>query len=164
MLTFRKSDVSSNGLPEAGLHMAKIMNATQNNSKKGNPMLKLQLGLIPNRHTVFDYLVFMPEQGGKVGDFCNSAQLVMPEDDSVSFGVPVEHVIGRFVYVRIEIEEDNQGHGPRAVVAQYLTREGAQAKANGTKFPTVNQTPFVLPVVKASEAEDPNDEPDEIPF
>ena len=164
MLTFKKSDVSSNGLPPAGVHMAKITNATQLHSKKGNPMLKLQLGLIPNRQTVFDYLVFMPEQGGKIGDFCNSAQLIMPEDDSVSFGMTVQHVIDRFVYVRTEIE-DSPEYGPRAVVAQYLTREGALAKApNGTKFPTVNQTPFVLPVVKASEAEDLDGEPDNIPF
>jgi hypothetical protein len=165
MLTFKKADVSSRGLPSVGVHMAKLLKATQQNSQKNNPMLKLQYGLIPGREIVFDYLVFLPEQGGKIGDFCNSAQLVMPEDDSISFGMPVEHLIDRFVYIRIEIEEDNQGRGPRAIVAQYLTREGALAKApNGTKFPTVTQTPFVLPVIQPPDAGNSGDEPDDIPF
>jgi hypothetical protein len=164
MLTFKKSDVSSNGMPPAGVHMAKIMGAAQMHSKKGNPMLKLQLALIPSRWKVFDYLVFMPEQGGRVGDFCNSAQLVMPEDDSVSFGITVQHVTDRFVYVRTEID-DSQEYGPRAVIAQYLTREGALAKApKGTKFPTVTQTPFVLPVIQPAEAVNSDDEPDDLSF
>jgi hypothetical protein len=144
--------------------MVKILEATQLHSKKGNPMLKLQLGVIPTRKIIWDYLVFVPEQGGKIGDFCNSAQLIMPEDDSVSFGMTPQHVTDRFVYVRTEIE-DSAEYGPKAVVAQYLTREGAVAKAAaGAKFPTVTQTPLVLPVVKHSEDGNPDAEPDDLPF
>ena len=103
--------------------MAQVMDATEAVSSKSNPMLRLDHAILPSRHVVTDFLVFVDNCFWKIRDFCTSAVLqLLAHQSEVNF--EVGDCLSRVCFVALDCEEgpDNKR---RLKVKKYLSKEEA---------------------------------------
>jgi hypothetical protein len=169
MPTFTNSIVSSAIVPE-GAHLCKVSKAVKKVSKSNNEMIVLQLE-IPDARKLKAWLVFTPKMGWFINSFCESAELTRPRDEDAEILLEPKHCLGRYCYVSVKHEEDENGE-PRAKVTRFLTREEAITRnPELQKIQRHPQSPVELPVVQPISAParpprnpDLDAEPDDIPF
>ena len=146
-----EAEVQEAGLLTAGEHPFEVLEATDKQSKAGNDMLALKLGIDTEdgKRAVFDYLGEFAEY--KLRHFFDTiGQLEMYESGNID----AEALVGCTGMARIVIQPAKDGYDAKNSVKDYVKRPGMAQKAPGkTK---------VAPIKKRVAAKDMPD--DDIPF
>jgi hypothetical protein len=143
MATFRTLPPAPPPIP-TGIHLGKIVKATERISANGNTMLVMSIELpSPGSPRLPCVLTFVEPARRVVDAFCSSAGLIRPIQPDIEVELRPEHVLHRYIYFRVENDEDST---PR--ITRFLDRAPAiTANPALAKVAIVPQEPFALPVV-----------------
>ena len=108
---------------KAGVHSAKVLTATVGISPAGNETLKMRL-TFPGGERITSVLTFVPQAARVISCFCDSAELVRPEGDTV-FDLTVADVVGRYLYVVVTSDPDPDTGDQIPRVTRFLKRAEA---------------------------------------
>jgi hypothetical protein len=148
-------------LPEGDYNL-EILKAEECESKKGTPMLKLQLQIEDTKRQIFKYLMFDGREISQkqITDFAKSLGVKVEDGDEVSFDdEEIQDMAGQTVRAKVGIEEGNNGYPDKNCVKWFYWK-GQKPKAD-TKaaMATAMKANSKKAAVEAS-----YDEPDDIPF
>ena len=91
----------------AGVHLGKIVKATERISERGNPMIVMTIELPPpDRQRLPCTITFVPAARALVNAFCSSAGLIKPSEPNISVEPTARHCLNRYLYFRLEHDED----------------------------------------------------------
>jgi len=126
MPTFKKADLNISVVPN-GTYLAKVIEARERVSSNGNAMIMMQLQLA-EAGTLPCILTFVEKARAAITAFCQSADLVLPEDKNADINLTAADCLGRYLYVTVINEDDDQGGDPYPKIVRFLTREAALIK------------------------------------
>jgi hypothetical protein len=108
-----------------GIYVAKIIRAKEKLSQKGDEMIALTLAL-PDSRTIAASLTFVDSVKPVINAFVSSCGLTLPSEPGIRVELPANILVGRYCYITVNTETDDQG-GVYSKVVRYLTREEALA-------------------------------------
>lgn len=140
MMTFTpksEDEIKEEGLAPDGDYDFDVLEAENAKSKKGNPMIKVKLGVYHGesvRWHVYDYL--LEAMSAKLRHFCDSTGLLAKYESGT---LSADDCKGRSGKVRLVIDQDKeQKYPPKNSVKDYVVRK---AKPLGTKAPQAPEPP-----------------------
>jgi hypothetical protein len=172
MPLIKRSDIKRKPRLKPGFYAFRVIRAESKVSQSGNDMFKLVLQDVEGSGTINCFIVLIPKMAYQLLDFCEAANLQLPEDDEAELVLERSHFEGRYVYGQVIEEEDTE----RTSVKRILCREDALKKAPRLAAVTVPENSLlVIPVVRPgslpppirpAKPKDPDldGEPDDIPF
>jgi hypothetical protein len=129
----------------AGVHLGKVVKATEKTSANGNQMISMTIELPPpDRQRIGCVLTFVGAAKPVINAFCASAGLPGPTAPDIQVELSAYHCLGRYLYFKVEQDEDG---GPK--ITRFITRE--QALAINPKLAGVAiqpQAPVTLPILE----------------
>jgi hypothetical protein len=149
----------SRSLPEPGVYGAIIRSVEPATSRAGNPMLVIELDLLPSHHPVRTWVVLQDGENWRLQRFCASADVGC--SDSHDGPIDPELFTNRVCFIRVEHEEYR---GKTQVKVKAFLKRNDAFKAR----PELAQA--VLPVQTIVKLDAPavvatgDEETDEIPF
>jgi hypothetical protein len=174
MALIKRSDIKRKPRLKPGYYAFRVIRAESKISQSGNDMFKLILEDVEGTGTIACFIVLIPKMAYQLLDFCEAANLELPDDDEAQLVLERFHFQGRYVYGQV-VEEDETD---RTSVKRIMTREDALKKAPRLAGVTVPENPLlVIPVVRPGSLPPPirpakptpqdpdlDGEPDNIPF
>lgn len=147
MMTFTpksENEIKEAGLAPDGDYDFNVLEAADCTSKKGNPMIKVKLGVYHGesvRWHVYDYLLGAME--AKLRHFCDSTGLLAKYE---SGSLCAEDCKGRSGKVRLIVDQDDeQKYPPKNTVKDYVVRKAKplnKPNASPAKEPEDDDVPF----------------------
>lgn len=122
-LTFKpktESELAAQMLAQLGEYDFEVLTSEAMTSKKGNPMIKVKLGIYRGEamgNHVFDYL--LAEMEAKLRHFCDSTGLLAKYE---SGELTAEDCVGRAGKVKLVIDDKDAAYPPKNVVKDYVAR------------------------------------------
>ena len=144
MATFRTLPPAPPPIP-AGIHLGKIVKASERISSNGNTMLVMVIELpSPGNQRLPCVLTFVEPARRVIDAFCSSAGLIRPIEPDIEVELKPGHVLHRYIYFRVENDEDSESK-----ITRFLDRAAAvTANPALAKVAIVPQEPLALPVIK----------------
>lgn len=131
-----EKEVAEAGLLPNGAYDFEVLEATEDQSKKGNDMVKLKLRLYDaegSQRTIFDYLVSTDGGAYKIRHFAAATGML---DKYESGELRAEDMEGKSGSCQIAIQKDKTGQYPdKNTVRDYLADDGGAPRAT-PKVPT----------------------------
>jgi hypothetical protein len=174
MALLKRSDIKRRPRLKPGYYAFRVIRAEAKVSQSGNDMFKLILEDLEGTGTIGYFIVLIPKMAYQLLDFCEAANLQLPDDDDAQLVLERFHFEGRYVYGQVIEEEETD----RVNLKRIFTREEALKKAPRLASVTVPENPpLAIPVVRPGSlpppirpakprTQDPDldGEPDDIPF
>jgi hypothetical protein len=104
--------------------MCKVLKARDGVSPAGNEALIMRLGF-PGGERITSVLSFVKNASRVIACFCDSAELIRPEGGTGEFELTSADVAGRYLYVVVTSEPDQDTSEPVPRVVRFLTRSEA---------------------------------------
>jgi hypothetical protein len=175
MPLIKRSDIKRKPRLKSGIYALRVVRAESKVSQSGNDMFKLVLEDVEGRGTINHFIVLIPKMAYQLLDFCEAANLQLPEDDEAELVLERFHFLNRYVYGQVIEEEDID----RVSIKRIMTREEALKKEPRLASVTVPEnSPCIIrevrpgslpPPIRPAKPAPPQDsnrdsEPDDIPF
>jgi hypothetical protein len=130
--------------PAPGIYIGKVIRAVERLSSNNNEMLVLTLELPPpGRERLPCILTFCEAARKPIDAFCSSAGLIRPLEPDVEVCLRPEHVLQRYVYFRLEHDQDGS---PR--ITRFIDRQAAvQLNPKLAEVAIQSLPPVALPIV-----------------
>jgi hypothetical protein len=129
--------------PAPGIYVGKVVKAAERVSEAGNEMLVMRLQL-PDGKILPCVLTFCEQARRPIDAFCSSAELIRPSEPDVEVELRAQHVLNRYIYCKIEHDEDG---APR--ITRFIDRQAALAANPRLASVTLQpQQPLALPIVR----------------
>jgi hypothetical protein len=145
MALLRRSDIKRKPRLKPGFYAFRVIRAESKISQSGNDMFKLVLEDVEGQGTITTFIVLIPKCAYQLLDFCEAANLQLPDDEEAQLVLERSHFENRFVYGQV-IEEDETD---RTSLKRILTREDALKKAPRLAMVSVPENaPCVIPIVR----------------
>lgn len=121
-----KSEEEVSNLIPKGEHAFEVLEADERQSKKGNDMIALKLGISygDSLRGVFDYLVDIDSMAYKTRHFADTVGMLAEYEKGTLNGADL---IGLTGFCKLDIEPANDQFGPKNVVKDYVKRVGSTA-------------------------------------
>jgi hypothetical protein len=126
MPTFKPKKSTTSVIPD-GVYVTKIIAAEERCSGVGNDMLVMTLRL-PTGEALPCILTFVKKARTAINCFCDSAQLLRPDDPEADVELTAADCLNRYLYVGITNDNPGPVSDPYPHVSRFLTREAALVK------------------------------------
>jgi hypothetical protein len=129
----------------AGTYLGNVIKATERTSSNGNPMLILAIELPPpGRQWLPCVVTFVPGAQVLINALVSSAGLVRPSEPDIEVELAPHHLMNRYLYFRVELDEDG---APK--ISRFIIREAAlQANPRLADVAIQSLPPVTLPAVQ----------------
>jgi hypothetical protein len=108
-----------------GTYIVKVIKAREKLSEKGNDVILMTLAL-PDSRTLSAAITFTDSTRAVLNAFVASCGLTVPAEPGIRVELPANILVGRYCYITVATESDDQG-GVYSKFVRYLTRAEALA-------------------------------------
>jgi hypothetical protein len=128
-----------------GVHLGKIVKASERTSANGNEMIVMTIQLPPPGSQRLPCVLTFCEQARRPIDaFCSSAGLIRPLEPDIEVELRAAHCLNRYIFFKVALGESDE---PKIV--RFLDREAALLINPAiAQIPIQPQAPVALPVVR----------------
>jgi hypothetical protein len=170
MALLKRSDIKRKPKLKPGTYAFQVIRAESKVSQSGNDMFKVVVRDIEGAGTISYFIVLIAKLAYQLLDFCEAANLQLPEDDEAELILERVHFEGRYVYGQVVEDPDDD---ERTFVRRIMTRDEALKKAPRLASVSMPENPLcIIPVVRPGSLPPaikptksiPKDDNDDIPF
>jgi hypothetical protein len=129
-----KAAAQSSGVWEDGIYDYEIKDASEETSRAGNDMIKLEVWIFNqagNRKLLFEYLVASEKAAWKVREFAASSGLLTQYDTGTLIA---NEIVGRTGMCEVGIQPERDGYPEKNVVRRWMMKDKPKAPSAAQKM------------------------------